>query len=721
MKQVVQNPQSGVSVVEVPSPALRGPGLLVRNHASLISAGTEKSVVSTSANLFVTARKRPDLVRRVLQMARQRGWKATLDMVRARLDSPTPLGYSCAGRVAVCAPGVTEFAAGDRVACGGASFANHAEMVYVPRNLCVRIPQNVSFDDAAYVTVGAIAMQGVRQADLRVGESAAVLGLGLIGQLAVQILKASGVKVLGSDLDAAKVSLAREMGADEAVLRNEGVEEAAGRLSGGRGVDAVIIAASTPSNDPLDLAAEICRDKGRVVALGAVGLNVPRPPFYHKELDLRLSRSYGPGRYDSEFEEKGRDYPYGYVRWTEQRNMESFLDLLAAGKIRLERLTTHRFPVEEAERAYAILRGEVREPYVGILLHYDAEKEVAPRVDFARPASRGGAAMRLGVIGAGSFAQGVLLPKLKEIKGAELKTVVTASGLTAEKVAKRFGFASAASSEEEIWRDSSVNAVLIATRHNLHAPLAAEALRRGKHVFVEKPLALSREEMSILAGEHAKSSSVLMVGFNRRFAPATQLLRDWFKNRRAPMAMHYRVNAGFIPKDHWVHDPSEGGGRVIGEVCHFVDWMVSLSGARVEELQAFCVRSGGPSAACDEDTLAVAMKFSDGSVGSLQYLANGPVGVDKEFVEVFCGGRYARIDDFRAVALGEGNSLKTRSFRAQDKGHARELRLFAQAVAEGGASPVPFEEALHVTETTFRIADVLRAAPPADAMDTDLS
>jgi polar amino acid transport system substrate-binding protein len=708
MKQVVQQPKAGAVVEEVPAPALRGEGVLVRNHASLISAGTERAAVSVgSKSLLTTARERPDLVRRVLKMVSTQGWRATLQKVRARMGTSTPLGYSCSGEVLAASPGLGEFSVGERVACAGASYANHAEVVFIPKNLCVRIPDGVSYEDAAYVTVGAIAMQGIRQADVRIGESVAVIGLGLLGQLTVQILKASGVRVAGVDLDEEKVKLAHEHGADLALSRTDGVEDKIKHFTGGRGVDASILTASTTSNDPIELAGEITREKGRVIVVGALGLNVPRQPYYMKELDMRLSRSYGPGRYDPEYEEKGSDYPYGYVRWTERRNMEHFLHLVAEGAVRLQRITTHRFPIEEAQKAYALLTGESKESYLGLVLTYDAKKPLETKVTFPVRRVAPAAPVRMSVFGAGSFAQGVLLPKLSELGTVQFRGLVTAESLPAKRVVSEYGFAFAGNDANDVWGDKETNAVLIATRHNLHAPLAQEALRRGKHVFVEKPLALNDEELQAMVETYAHASAILSVGFNRRFAPATQKIRDHFSGRAEPLFIHYRVNAGFIPKEHWVHDPVEGGGRIVGEACHFVNWILYLTGSDARSVYAESLKSTDPGAV-NEDSVAVTLSLSDGSVGTIHYLACGPEAVAKEQVEVFGEGRYAHLDDYRAVTLGYKNRTDTTRFSVQDKGHGEELRCFADAIAQGGESPVPFDEAVHTTEVTFRILDSLR-------------
>ncbi len=716
MKQVLQYRRSGKTrVVEVPAPVAPAGGVLVHNRWSLVSPGTERMLVEAGgANLLNTARQRPELVKQVLEKAGREGVAATVQAVRSRIDVAIPLGYSCAGVVLDVGADVQGFQRGDRVACAGAGLANHAEFVAVPRNLVARIPDGVGFEDAAFVTVGAIALQGVRIADVRVGESTVVIGLGLLGQLTAQLLKAAGCRVFGVDVAADRVERARELGADGACVRSDASLLAqVGAFTQGRGADAVLITAATSSSDPVRLAAQVARDRAVVVAVGLVGMDVPRNAYYEKELELRLSRSYGPGRYDRTYEEQGIDYPIGYVRWTEQRNMEAFLQLVAEGKVQPSRLATHRIPIEDAERAYSIVTGETPEPYLGILLRYadaaEARTRVEVRVPSAGPLGRG--PVRLGVVGAGSFARAVLLPHLKQLaRIVELRGVATASGPSARQTAERFGFAYAASDWRQVVDDPDVDAVLVATRHDLHAPVAAAALRAGKAVFLEKPMALDEEGVEAILEAQRASGRPLLVGFNRRFAPATHHLRAFFGRRHGPLAMHYRVNAGAVAASSWVLDPAQGGGRLIGEMCHMVDLLQHLAGSRVVRVYAQPLASSPPVA----DDVLVTLALADGSAGSIAYAAGGDHSLPKERLEVMGDGKAAVLDDFARLTLHAGGRASTVVKGRQDKGHGAELKAFLDVVVHGGPSPIDPEEAAHVTRVTFAAVESARAGVPVE-------
>jgi predicted dehydrogenase/threonine dehydrogenase-like Zn-dependent dehydrogenase len=704
MKQVLQYRRSGATrVVDVPAPMVPRAGLLVRNQCSLISPGTERMLVEASgANLLNTARQRPDLVRQVVDKAVRDGVPATLETIRGRLDVAIPLGYSCAGVVLDVGDEVTGFAKGERVACAGAGQANHAEYVAVARNLTARVPDAVGFEDAAFVTVGAIALQGVRQAQVQLSESCVVIGLGLVGQLTVQLLKAAGCRVFGIDVAADKLDLARSQGADEACLPSDAdLFERVRELTLGRGADAILITAATTSSDPIQLAPKLARDRATVVAVGMVGMDVPRNAYYEKELQLRLSRSYGPGRYDRTYEEQGIDYPIGYVRWTEQRNMQAFLDLVASGSIRPGQLISHRIPIADAERAYRIVSGGTGEPYLGILLEYPvgtAQPTARVEIQPAAPAAAG--TVRLGVVGAGSFARAVLLPKLRKLD-VQLRGVATASGPNAHQAASRFGFAFATTDWREVVDDC--DAVLIATRHDLHAAVAAAALRAGKAVFLEKPMALTEAELDDLMAAWRGSGRVLQVGFNRRFAPSYRWLKQAM---RAPLVMSYRVNAGAVAADSWVVDPRQGGGRLLGEVCHMVDVLYDLVGAPIVSVHAQAGAAG--------DDMVLTLSFEDGSVGTIVYASGGDRGMPKERLEVLGGGRAAVLDDFVKAELHAGGRT-TRSggrLAIQDKGHAAELEAFLTSVRNGQLSPVDPEGAAHVTRVTFAAVESARSGLP---------
>jgi predicted dehydrogenase len=723
MKQLLQNLKTGEGVVaDVPAPvALRG-RVIVRAAASLVSAGTERAFVELGRKGLVgKAKERPDLVRKVVEKVRSEGLLSTLQSVREKLDESHALGYSASGLVVEVGEGVTEFRAGDRVACAGTGYAAHAELLSVPKNLCVRLPDGVDFEAGAFATLGAIALQGVRLAEPTLGESVVVIGLGLIGQLAAQLLRANGCRVFGVDLDASKVELAKTLGADDGCASDVGVKEAVLKWSRGRGADAVLITAATQSDEPIELAGEISRLRGRVVAVGLVGMNVPRQIYFQRELTLRVSMSYGPGRYDPEYEERGHDYPLPYVRWTEGRNLEAFLDLVASGGVKTAPLVTHRFRVEESARAYELISGDVREPYLGILINYDTEREIERSVEnrsskfkVASSKSAGAKVVRVGLIGAGDYARRMLLPHFRS-DGAEFVSIATASGVTARDVGTRYGFARFVSGADEILSDESVNLVVVATRHDTHAELARRALEAGKHVFVEKPLALGDAELDSVLEAASQSPGILMVGFNRRFSPHARAAKSFFEGVRAPLSILYRVNAGRVPRTHWTQDPREGGGRIIGEVCHFVDFMQFMTGAPCVRVYAEPVASEDREAV-EEDSVFVTLRFADGSNGTIAYLAEGDRALRKERVEIFGGGRTFVIEDFRETfAYRDGRETRT-SLRAQDKGQREEVRAVCGAVLGGGPAPIPLGELAANTRATFRILDSLRSGEPAEVM-----
>ncbi|MGH9847323.1 MAG: bi-domain-containing oxidoreductase, partial [Blastocatellia bacterium] len=662
MKQVTQNFRTGVLKVEdVPETICKSGGILVSNVASLISAGTEKMVVDFARKSLVgKAQERPDLVRQVMNKLKRDGLMNTINTVRARLDAPLALGYSCAGVVREVGRGAEEFAAGDRVACAGMNYASHAETIFVPKNLAVRIPAGVSFDDAAFVTLGAIALQGVRTAEVKLGDAVAVIGLGLLGQLTAQILKAAGCRVIGIDLDASKIELATSFGAAAAVRRGDDVETAVRRFTDGHGADAVIVAAAAGTNDPIELAGAIARDRAIVSMVGAVRMDVPRKVYYEKELQLRLSRSYGPGRYDASYEEQGIDYPIGYVRWTERRNMQEFLRLLSTGAVKLAPLITHRFPIEQAETAYEIVTGKRSEPYLGILLQYSPEQSRAGQSKIVTLRDKRGAGeVRLGVIGAGNFARSVLLPRLAKNAQVSLAGIATAMGRNAKAVGEQYGFGFCTTDYRELLARDEINTIVIATRHDTHARFAAEALRAGKTVFVEKPLAINEESLDEVAEAVAKSNGRVMVGFNRRFSSLSAAMKQHF-NGAGPLAITYRINAGEVPRESWIQN-EEGGGRIVGEVCHFVDYLQFLTDADPVEVFAYAGAAG-------VDTLSIVVKLGDGSVGNINYFATGDRSFPKERIEVYGGGRIAVLDDFRMLELWRDGKRKATKRMSQDKG-----------------------------------------------------
>ncbi len=692
-----------VSAYDVPAPELRPGGLLVRTQYSAISAGTERATLELSSkSLLAKAKARPDLVKQVIEYASQNGVKAAYDKVHAKLDTLTTLGYSCAGEVISVADGVHEFRAGDRVACAGGTYANHAEINFVPRNLAVRIPPQVSSAAASLTTIGAIAMQGVRQAEAGIGETVAVIGAGLVGVLTIQILRAAGCRVVAIDLSPQRVKQAAEHGAHLAVAADDPTLASSIKEFSRYGVDAAILTAATDSAEPAEMAARILRDRGRIIVVGMVGMGVSRNNMYMKELSLTLSRSYGPGRYDPQYEEGGIDYPLGYVRWTERRNMEAFLDLLAAGQIDVTPLLEHRYPIEEGAKAFADLKNGL---YTSIL-EYNGASAVSqknmPAVVAARP--RIGDEVRIGCIGAGNFASSVILPNLQSIKGVRLQSVGTTSGAGAASAQRAFKFQTA-EQPSEVLNDPNVDAVFVVTRHDNHATLTAQALLAGRPVFVEKPLAVNREQLAQLQEVYAAQlqagrAPFVMAGFNRRFAPFTEKIRQFFAGRREPMMIHVRVNAGFMPHDHWIQAQ---GGRIVGEFCHFVDWARSVIGFPIQSVSASGLRNGTQFAA---DNVTVTLKFADGSVANLLYLANGDRSIPKEFFEVFCQGAIARLDDFRTLELARNGKIQ--KFKSlQDKGHRGELQLTIEAIRDGKPSPISFEELVEVTETTFLVGQAV--------------
>ncbi|MEK6289606.1 MAG: bi-domain-containing oxidoreductase [Acidobacteriota bacterium] len=719
MKQVVQSFRTGqLKVEELPPPALRPGGVLVRTACSLISAGTERTIVETAqSSLIGKARSRPDLVRQVFDTFKREGLSSTFEKVKARLSQTKALGYSASGEVIAVGAGAPEFCVGDRVACAGGGYASHAEVIFVPKNLCCKLPDGVSFESACYTTVGAIALQGVRQAEPRLGETVAVIGLGLVGQLAVQLLKAAGCQVLGVDIDSAASALARKSGADLVATDPAAARAACSVLTAGRGADCIVITAATKSSEPVELAAELARDRARVVVVGLVGMNVPRHSFFAKELELRLSRSYGPGRYDPDYEEKGSDYPIGYVRWTEKRNMEAFLRLVADGKINTDLLTTQRFPVAQATDAYdLILSGGHR--YCGMVLEYPSadQQSVWPGRE-ARAKAVASNELGISFIGAGAFARGVLLPIVRRSAKIQLVAVGAATGLTAKNTAEQFGFSYSTTDSQEILEDEKSQLVFIATRHDSHARLAAEALRGGKHVFVEKPLAVTEEELRDVVGAARESEGLLMVGYNRRFAPIAREIEERFRKRAGPMTILYRVNAGQLPRDHWTHDAAEGGGRIIGEACHFIDFVQYLTGALPARVSAQAVPRTEEAGLVDDSTV-ISMSMTDGSIASIVYTASGDSSVAKERVEIFCDGNVATIDDFKSgVFIGGGKKAKMGT-GAQDKGHRAEIATFLDAARGRTGAPIALESLVATTLASFAVVESVRSA---NVVSVDLS
>jgi predicted dehydrogenase/threonine dehydrogenase-like Zn-dependent dehydrogenase len=735
MKQLLQDARTGeLKVAEVPAPQLLPGCVLVRVAASLVSAGTERaSAEFAGKSLAAKAKARPDLVRDVMAKMKRDGLAATLQTVRSRLDQPQSIGYSSAGVVVAVGDGVTDINVGDRVACAGAGIAVHAEFACVPRMLLAKIPESgeaaaqVSYEEAAFGTVGAICLHGIRTAEVALGDTVAVIGLGLLGQITVQLLKAAGCRVFGMDLLQQRADLALVSGAELVCTNAREFRDICFQQTGGAGVDSVLITAETSSSEPVNLAAELARDRAIVVAVGTVGMELQRKLYYEKELDFRISRSYGPGRYDTAYEQKGRDYPIGHVRWTETRNLEAFLHFIAEGKLDLPSLTTHRFPMEAGTRAYDLITGATREFFLGVLITYaQAESAIAPilpeKISVTSLTASSGL-VGLGVLGAGSFAQNTLLPALKAIPGVSFIGVCNATGPRSRNAAEKFGFSYCSNSEAELLNDANIRAVVIATRHHLHANQALAALRAGKAVFCEKPLCLNESELAELVRvawpsiEGKQIAPLLVVGFNRRFAPMAVQLRKFLSENHEPLAMHYRVNAGFIPADHWVNDPEQGGGRILGEVCHFVDFLCFLAGACPVEVQAQTVGNPGQ---YSMDNVVATLKFANGSMATISYLANGDKSASKERVEVFGGGSVAILEDFRRLELiRNGRKKITRARFGQDKGHKAEMQAFVDALQGKTPPPIPLEQIIGSTLATLRLQNACQTGQSLAVQPTE--
>lgn len=704
MKQILQNLSTGqTELVEAPMPQARKGSLLINTAVSLISTGTERMLVDFGkAGLIAKARSQPAKVRQVMDKVATDGLMTTIDAVRSKLAEPIPLGYCNVGVVHVS--GVPEFRAGDRVVSNGA----HADVVSVPRNLCAKIPDSVSDDAASFTVVASIGLQGIRLAQPTLGEAFVVIGVGLIGLLTVQMLRAQGCRVLAIDYDTAKLHLARSFGAEICSLGAGEDAVATGiAFSRGEGVDGVIVTASTKSSDPIINAARMSRQRGRIVLVGVTGLELNRADFYEKELSFQVSCSYGPGRYDPAYEDQGQDYPLGFVRWTEQRNFEAVLDMLASGALDVTPLINHRVPFDEAPRAYQLLSAD--KAALGILLTY--RHEAGPRhlrsVTLAEaPVQAAGKAM-VGFIGAGNYASRMLIPAFKAT-GAGLHSIASAGGTNAVVHGKRTGFSQATSDTDGMIANPEINTVVIVTRHNSHARFTAQALRAGKHVFVEKPLALTYEELDEVKAAYGEGGAHLMVGFNRRFAPQMQTMKRLLGAVKAPKSFVMVMNAGALPADHWTQDPVVGGGRIIGEACHYIDLMRFLAGAPITTVQAR--RMGDTDAeVVTEDKAAITLGFKDGSFGTIFYLANGGASFAKERVEVFAAGRTLQLDNFLKLRGFNWPGFKKQNLMRQDKGQAACAAAFVKAVEAGGSAPIPAEELFEVAKVTIDVAEVLRA------------
>lgn len=708
MKQIVFSRRSAARLADVPVPALKRGSILVRTQFSAVSIGTERAAGVGGTNVLRKVLERPAQIKQVLDMVASQGVVAAAQRVTAALDAWMPSGYSSSGIVVAIAEDVTEFRVGDRVACSGGGYAVHAEYCVVPRRLAVRIPDGVAIDGAAFATIGAVAMHGFRVGEVSLGETVAVIGLGIVGQLLCQIAAAAGARVIALDLDPQRAGLAASLSGGTQVNIAAGAEVAATlALTAERGVDAVFLCAATSSDEPARLGMSIARDRGRVVVVGDVGLGIDRQLMYDKELDLRISRSYGPGRYDREYEERGHDYPYGYVRWTQQRNVESFLELLARGALKIEPLITHRTTLERAEQTLALLsNGDVRP--LGVLLSYDVGSTPTPqravRLEGAKPESRKSpGSPRIALIGPGAFAGSVLLPALDR-NGVRPAVIVGNGGLAATDLARRAGVPRATTDIDAVFSDPEIDAVMIASRHDSHANLVIRALEAGKHVYVEKPLATEYEQIEAIVAAYSRSDREVMVGFNRRFSPHAVRARAWLPETIAPMIL-YRVNAGAIDARHWTRAGDDGGGRIIGEACHFIDLMQFIARSPAKMVHAQAKRGDiGP-----EQDACITVTFQNGAIGTLLYTAQGSAHYRKEYVEVFSGGRVACIDDFSVLTLA-GSDSAVRHKGKQDKGFTAEMAAWLAHVRGDAPCPIPFAESLSSSLATIAAVESARGA-----------
>ncbi len=710
MKQLLQNLKDGkAEIVDVPIPAIKPGFILVQNQASVVSAGTERMVVEfAEKNLLMKAKSRPDLVKQVLNKAKREGIIPTIQTALNRLDSPMALGYSSAGVVVSVGDGVEDVKLGDRVACAGSGFACHAEYVLIPKNLIAKMSETITFEEAAFSTLGAISLHGFRIANPQIGEKVAIIGLGLLGLMMIDICKAAGLDVFGIDLDHSRVEQASTK--KITAVQNEQALSATSSFTKNLGFDVVFICADTTSNDPIELAGSIARDKGTVVAVGAVGLNIPRKIYYEKELQFLISRSYGPGRYDEGYEEKGQDYPYGYVRWTEGRNLSAILKLIEDCKLDVKSLITHRFEISEGVEAYETITGKRNEKFLGVIIQYPqigTDATLETRIDINKNVSvTREMKIRVGVLGAGLYASSVFLPILQKNEKAEKVGICSAKGLSARQLGNKYGFKFACTNEQDILTNNEINTLVILTRHNEHARQVIEGLSSNKNVYCEKPLALNVDELKKVNDVFQTSQTKIMVGFNRRFSAMIQRTKKFLENVKEPKVIHYRVNAGFIPSNHWIQDPNQGGGRIIGEGCHFIDLCAFLANSNIVTIQTRGLPNNGK---YNNDNVVIMLTFDDGSIATIHYLANGDKTVEKETLEIFSGGNVARIIDYKKLELiTNGKKTIFQSRLMQDKGHENAWKAFVDSILNGTKEPISFSELLVSSAASIAAEDSLR-------------
>ncbi len=712
MKQVIQHYKTGkIELVETPVPFCEEGKVLVENKNSLVSIGTEKLMMDfAKKSLLGKAKERPDLVKQVINKVKTEGLMEAYKQSIARLEEPVPLGYSSAGTIREVGKNVNEFEVGNKVACAGPGYASHAEVIAVPQNLCVKIPEGVSFTEASFVALGAIALHSVRVSEAKVGENIVVIGLGLLGQITVQILRAAGCNVLGMDIDPQKLQLAKSFGINE-TSDSKNIIRKTKEFTQGNGADAVIIFASTKSNEPIEQAVEIARAKGKIIAPGLINLNLPRKIFYEKELELIVSRSLGPGAYDEQYEKKGIDYPISYIRWTEKRNMKAFLNLVKEKKVKLQPLITHQFKIENALSAYNMIL-ERKEKYVGVILEYKENKEKFKKKIVLRKekTSKKKDKINIGLIGAGLFTKGTLLPILKDIKDINLKGISATAGSSIERLSKKFNFEYITTDYKNVLKDENIDAVIITTRHNLHAKFIIEALQAGKDVFCEKPLCINENQLEEILRTYSASKNRLMIGFNRRFSPFSQFIKDEFE-KNSPMVISCQVNVGFIPKESWVHNPKIGGGNIIGEVCHFVDLIQYFTNSLPERVNAYSLSSPREDT-ISENNIVVNLKMKNGSIANIVYNTLGNKSYSREKIEIFVGGKVGIIDNFKKAEVYKLGRKQTKKSFGVDRGHKNEYETFFKCLKENKEMPVDFKEYVITTLTTFKILESLKTGKP---------
>ena len=724
MKQIIQNYRTGeLELADVPVPVCSSNNILVKNEASLISIGTERSIIDLAKkSLLGKAKARPDLVKRFIDKAKKEGLIKTFQEALGRLDNPVPLGYSSAGVVVEVGKNVNKFSPGDRVACIGAGYASHSEYIKVPENLCCLISESVSFEEASFGMIGIIALHGVRCAKITFGETVAVIGLGLIGLLTVQILKSYGSRVIGFDIEPGKIELAKSIGIDYAFTDIEEFKNTANKFTNGFGVDAVLITAATKSDEPVNIAVEISRYGGKVVIVGVADIHPDRNEMWHKEVEIIVSKAAGPGSLDPLYENKGIDYPIGYIRWTENRNLEEFIRLVSVGKIKLNSFITHKFNIKEAENVYKNILENKGGPYIGVILNYP--NEVLPderRKDRLKSLNANVNAVKqgsvvIGVIGAGLFGKALLLPTLSKIKDVKFHTLSTSSSANAYHTGKKYGFENCATDYTEVLNNREINSVVILTPHSLHAKMVMESLRQNKHVFVEKPLSVNEVELKeiadLISSEFIDGNApYAMVGYNRRFSPHSVWSLDFLKNRKDPVIMNYRINAGFVPKEHWVHSEEEGGSRVVGEICHFVDMFQFLTGSEPYKIYAERV-SGNNSSIVNSDNATIMIKFKDGSVGNIIYTGSGDKAFSREYIEIFCEGKTITLKDFKETDLFFNGKRKVFKTINQDMGYKNELEHFVKFVKGDEVKKITFNEIYYSTLAVFKINESLETGKP---------